>query len=101
MGQPCGQRFDPLCRGQRHGFSIGPVDGQTGGNTCFDVKEPFLIHAFDLGQFCDRFARDEIGQRDQTFGCAHLERIQGGQHPVFFGQAHANFDFFVGSVHAH
>ena len=69
--------------------------GQAIGHAGLYIEIALLIHAFDLRQFRHGLACDEIGQRHQPIAGAHLERIKGGQHAVFFGQAHADINFLV------
>mmetsp|Transcript_22798 Transcript_22798/g.37904 ORF Transcript_22798/g.37904 Transcript_22798/m.37904 type:complete len:385 (+) Transcript_22798:4775-5929(+) len=70
-------------------------------NIGLHIEVPFLIDPVDLGQFGHRRAGDEVGQRHQPVARADLERIKRAQHPVIFGQAHANFDLFIRGIDAH
>ncbi len=86
---------------RRYGRAVARDLHEVRGHIGFHVEEAFLSDTVDLGQLGHGLPGNEVRQRHEPVLRAHLERVEGGEHAVVFGQAHADVDFLVRGIDAH
>ena len=90
------KRYGAICHRGTTRLDGGQVIHQHARNRIgLHVEIALAVKAVDLSQPGNGLAGDEIGQRHKPISGAHLEAIEGRQHPVFFGQADADLDLFI------